>query len=185
MSDTTQVTERGKNAVAPQKSNEQRRRDPRSPTVDIIEDAHSVTLWAALPGVSKGKLDVKIQDGRLTIDAEAVVPVPTNLRLIHVEVKAPRFSRSFTASDDFDTSKIDASLKDGVLRLTLSRREEAKPRRVQITANWKRVASVRVGRGRSAAPASHAASVRSAVPCWPDETLTEAKLGGGIGLRSR
>jgi HSP20 family molecular chaperone IbpA len=132
MSDTTQVTERGQSAVAPQDSNDQRRRDPRTPPVDIIEDAHSVTLWADLPGVTKDRLEVKVQDGRLTIDAESVVPVPTNLRLIHAEIRAPRFSRSFTVSDDFDTSRIDASLKDGVLRLTLPRREEAKPRRIEV-----------------------------------------------------
>src|SRR3954464_8073136 len=121
MSDTTQVAEREEGAVARQESNDQRRRETRTPTVDIIEDAHSVTLWADLPGVSKDRLDVKVHDGRLTIDAESVVPMPSNLRLIHAEVKAPRFSRSFAVSDDFDTSKIDASLKDGVLRLTLPR----------------------------------------------------------------
>ncbi|GGD75516.1 Hsp20/alpha crystallin family protein [Caballeronia grimmiae] len=132
MSDTTQVAEREQAAVARRESNDQRRRETRTPTVDIIEDAHSVTLWADLPGVSKDRLEVKVQDGRLTIDADSVVPVPANLRLIHAEVRAPHFSRTFTVSEDFDTSKIDASLKDGVLRLTLPRREEAKPRRIEV-----------------------------------------------------
>lgn len=132
MSDTKQVTEREQSAVARQEQNDQRRRETRAPTVDIVEDGHSVTLWADLPGVSKDRLEVKIQDGRLTIEADSVVPVPANLRLIHAEVRAPHFSRTFTVSDDFDTSKIDASLKDGVLCLRLPRREEAKPRRIEV-----------------------------------------------------
>jgi HSP20 family protein len=82
--------------------------------------------------VSKDRLDIKVHDGSLTIEAESVVPVPPNLVLSHAEIRAPYFSRRFTVSEDFDTSKIEASLKDGVLRLTLPRRDEAKPRRIDV-----------------------------------------------------
>jgi HSP20 family molecular chaperone IbpA len=47
-------------------------------------------------------------------------------------VRAPYFSRRFTVSEDFDTSRIEASLKDGVLKLTIPRRDEAKPRRIEV-----------------------------------------------------
>jgi HSP20 family molecular chaperone IbpA len=134
MSDNTQIAEREKGAVARQESSQERRRTTLAPNVDIVEDVHAVTLWADLPGVSTDRLDVKVHDGSLIIEGESVVPVPSNLRLAHAEVRAPYFSRTFTVSQDFDTSKIEATLKDGVLKLTLPRREEAKPRRIEVTA---------------------------------------------------
>lgn len=132
MSENTQITERDQNGGTRPDADEARRRVTLAPAVDIFEDAHAVTLLADLPGVSKDRLDIKVHDGSLTIEAESVVPVPPNLVLSHAEVRAPYFSRRFTVSEDFDTSKIEASLKDGVLRLTLPRRDEAKPRRIDV-----------------------------------------------------
>ena len=131
---STQLAEREPNAVTRQQSKDAARRQPMTPNVDIVEDQHKVTLCADLPGVSREKLDVKVHDGSLTIEAESVVPVPANLQLAHSEVRAPYFSRTFTVSEDFDTSKVEASLKHGVLTLTIPRREEAKPRRIEIIA---------------------------------------------------
>ena len=132
MSDNTQLAQRDQGAVTRAESNEARRRAALTPAVDIFEDAHAVTLLADLPGVSKDKLDIKVHDGSLTIEAESMVPVPPNLVLSHAEVRAPYFSRRFTVSEDFDTSRIEASLKDGVLKLTIPRRDEAKPRRIEV-----------------------------------------------------
>ncbi|SAL00135.1 heat shock protein Hsp20 [Caballeronia calidae] len=134
MSDNTQITERDQGGVARRDAADARRRQTLTPAVDIVEDGHGVTLWADLPGVSRDKLEVKVHDGSLTIDAESVVPVSANLQLVHTEVRAPYFSRTFTVSEDFDTSKVEASLKDGVLMLTIPRREEAKPRRIEVAA---------------------------------------------------
>lgn len=130
----TQIAERDQGAVTRQKATEAHRGQTLAPSVDIVEDPHKVTLWADLPGVSRDKLEVRVHDGSLTIEAESVVSVPANLRLAHTEVRAPYFSRTFTVSEDFDTSKVEASLKDGVLTLTIPRREEAKPRRIEVSA---------------------------------------------------
>ena len=132
MSDNTQLAQRDENAVARPNAGESPRRITLTPAVDIFEDTHAVTMLADLPGVSNDKLDVRVHDGSLTIEAESVVPVRPNLTLSHTEVRAPYFSRRFTVSDDFDTSRIDASLKDGVLKLTIPRRDEAKPRRIDV-----------------------------------------------------
>jgi HSP20 family molecular chaperone IbpA len=110
MSDNTQLAQRDENAVARPDAGESPRRITLTPAVDIFEDAHAVTMLADLPGVSKDKLDVRVDDGSLTIEAESVVPVRPNLTLSHTEVRAP-YSRQFTVSDDFDTSRIDAPLK--------------------------------------------------------------------------
>lgn len=104
-----------------------------SPAVDIFEDSRGITLYADLPGVPREKLDVRVHDGSLDIEAEAVIPVPSGLRLQHGEVLHPHFRRAFTLSPDFDASRIDAQLRDGVLKLTVPRREEAKPRRIEVS----------------------------------------------------
>ena len=104
------------------------------PPVDVIEDASGITLYADLPGVPREKLDVRVQDGTLTVDAELMVPTPSGLRLQHGEVRHPHFSRTFVLSPDFDASRIDAQLRDGVLKLTIPRRDEAKPRRIEVHA---------------------------------------------------
>lgn len=134
MSDNTQVAERNQDSVARPQADVDRRRVTLTPAVDIFEDAHAVTLLADLPGVSKDKLEIKVNDGSLTIEAESVVPVRPDITLTYADVRAPFFARRFTVSEDFDTSKIDAKLKDGVLKLTIPRREEAKPRRIEVSA---------------------------------------------------
>ena len=133
MTDNTQVAPQGTNEVA-RKNEDTTRRPTVTPAVDIVEDSHGITLWADLPGVSREKLDVKVHDARLTIEAEAELPVQGAVRVHHAELRAPRFARAFTVSDDFDTTKIDANLTNGVLRLTIPRREEARPRRVEVRA---------------------------------------------------
>ena len=132
MNDMTQLTERDPSTVARRDTELPTRRITLVPAVDIYEDSQGVTLWADLPGVTKDKLDVKVHDSSLSIEAEAVVPTPANLRVQHAEVREPHFARTFTLSPDFDTSKIEASLQDGVLKLTIPRRDEARPRRIEV-----------------------------------------------------
>jgi HSP20 family molecular chaperone IbpA len=131
MSDT-QLAQRDQGSVARAEAERATRRVTLTPAVDIFEDAHGITLLADLPGVPKEKLDIQVHDGNLTIEAESVVPMPSKLVLSHAEMRAPYFSRRFTVSEDFETSKIEASLKDGVLTLTIPRRDEAKPRRIEV-----------------------------------------------------
>ena len=106
-----------------------------APPVDILEDGQGITLFADLPGVPREKLDVRVQDGSLTIEAEAVIPSPAGLRLQHGEVRHPHFWRAFKIGPDFDVAGIDAQLRDGVLKLTIPRREQAKPRRIEVSVD--------------------------------------------------
>jgi HSP20 family protein len=131
MNETTQIAQRNHGEIA-RRNDERTRRVTLTPAVDIVEDSHGVTLWADLPGVPREKLDVKVHDGRLTIEAEATLPASANVRLNHVEIRESQFARAFTLSDEFDTSRIDANLQNGVLKLTIPRREEARPRRVEV-----------------------------------------------------
>src|SRR5258708_10199100 len=136
MSDTTQVVEREQQtSVTPRtQAKSVERRATIVPVVDVFEDQTGITVVADLPGVSKDRLNVKVQDGQLVIEAEATVPTPDGLRLWHAEVQAPAYFRAFTLSPDFDTARIEANLQDGVLKLHIPRREEARPRRIEVKA---------------------------------------------------
>jgi HSP20 family molecular chaperone IbpA len=132
MSDTTQVTQRDQQGLKRREDENAARTIKLAPAVDVYEDKQGITLWADLPGVNKDKLDVKVHDNNLSIEAVAAVSTPAGLRVRHVELREPHFARTFTLSPDFDTSKIEAELTDGVLKLTIPRREEARPRRIEV-----------------------------------------------------
>ncbi|AVA33667.1 Hsp20/alpha crystallin family protein [Cupriavidus metallidurans] len=133
MNDSTEVAKRDPNALAEREEDRSTPTMTLHPAVDIIEDRSGVTLWADLPGVTKDKLEVNVHDGNLKIEAEAVVPMPPGLRVQHAEIRQPHFARAFSLSPDLDAAKIEANLQDGVLKLTIPRRDEARPRRIEVT----------------------------------------------------
>ncbi|ASW02829.1 Hsp20/alpha crystallin family protein [Paraburkholderia aromaticivorans] len=132
MNDTTQLARSDSTTVNRAEPQETGQRLTLSPAVDVVENAHGVTLWADLPGVDRDNLEIRVQDGNLRIEASASVPTREGLRLQHAEVRVPYFARSFTLGPEFDTSKIEAKLHDGVLQLSIPRREEARPRRIEV-----------------------------------------------------
>ena len=132
MNDTMQLAKKVETEAARPEGDQSQRRVTLMPPVDIFENSQGVALWADLPGVTKDRLDVKVHDGSLYIEAEAVVPTPAGLRLQHAEIRRPHFARAFSFGADLDASKIDANLKDGVLKLTIPRRDEARPRRIEV-----------------------------------------------------
>ena len=128
------LTERQNGAAFPAAAADPARRHTIAPAVDIVEDRQRVTLRADLPGVPRENLDVKVHDNTLTIEADTHLDTPADLRVRHAEIRATRYARSFVLSPDLDTSRIDANLRDGVLTLTIPRREETRPRRIDVTA---------------------------------------------------
>lgn len=132
MAEMNQVVAQPDHAIAQRQDDKTTQTTTVLPPVDIIEDASGVTLWADLPGVPREKLEVSVHDGSLRIEAEAVVPMPSGLRVQHAEIRQPHFARAFSLSPDLDAARIEANLQDGVLKLTIPRREEARPRRIAI-----------------------------------------------------
>ena len=104
------------------------------PPVDIYEDETGFTLTADLPGVSKDRLGVKVNGDNLLIEGDVSVPAPQDMELLYAEMPASSYRRSFTLSRELDASKIEANLKDGVLKLRIPKAEEARPRRIEIKA---------------------------------------------------
>ncbi len=84
-----------------------------------------------LPGVERGKLDVGLDENRLTVRGERVQN-EADAHARRAERPSGRFVRSFALPETVDRDNIDANYKDGVLRLRLPKRREEQPRRVEI-----------------------------------------------------
>lgn len=102
------------------------------PPVDIYEDDRVLTLKADLPGVAKDQLSIGVEDRTLSIEAAPDLDMSEDMTAIYADMRSNRFRRSFTLSNELDSEKIDAQLKDGILTLTIPKREELQPRRIEV-----------------------------------------------------
>jgi HSP20 family protein len=108
--------------------------------VDVREDADHIYVEAELPGFRKEDVDITLENQTLTISAErnSVRKEPKSgaesrgEMLLH-ERRYNRFLRSFTLPPTVDEQACEAKLQDGVLTITLNKREETKPRKVQLS----------------------------------------------------
>jgi HSP20 family protein len=132
--DTRQDVRRDERRPQEQAGRAQRRQDEPSmlPRVDVIEDETGITLYADLPGVSRDTLEINVEADSLTIEGTVTAATPEAMEATYAEVRVPRFRRSFTLSRELDTGRIDAQLKDGVLKLRIPKQEQAQPRRVSV-----------------------------------------------------
>ena len=104
------------------------------PAVDVLENEAGITVKADLPGVSRDSLSIRVDGETLTIEGQVSLGEAASLEAVYAEVRQAQYRRSFVLSRDLDTSKIDASMKNGVLTLTVPKLERAKPRRIAVRA---------------------------------------------------
>jgi HSP20 family molecular chaperone IbpA len=102
------------------------------PAVDVFETDSEITLLADLPGVTRDQLQVRVDGENLVLEAVASTAGPENLEIVYGELQCPAYRRQFTLSRELDTQRVGAQLRDGVLRLTIPKTEEARPRRIQV-----------------------------------------------------
>jgi HSP20 family protein len=104
-----------------------------APAVDIYEKGTDVVLKAELPGVDPKDVDIRIENNVLTLKGERKFENETKREDYHrVERSYGSFTRSFTLPSTVDTASVKADYKDGVLRIMLPKREEAKPKQIQV-----------------------------------------------------
>ena len=103
-----------------------------TPAVDIFETDKEITLLADMPGVKAGDLDIDLRESVLTLDGDVASPERSDEVDVIREYGTGKYYRQFTLSQVIDQAKIDAELKDGVLRLRLPKVEAATPRRIAV-----------------------------------------------------
>ena len=105
-----------------------------APAVDIFEQDGHIVLKAELPGVDPKDVEVRVENNVLTLRGERKLDNDVQKENYHrVERAYGSFSRSFTLPTVVDTEKIKAEYRDGVLRVNLPKREEAKPKQISIS----------------------------------------------------
>ena len=100
--------------------------------VDVREDGDHLYVEAELPGFKKDEVDVGLEDGTLTITAERKAETERKGDLLLHERRYTHFQRSFALPKTVDESTCDAKLDAGILTVTLNKREETKPRKVEV-----------------------------------------------------
>jgi HSP20 family molecular chaperone IbpA len=104
------------------------------PEVDICEFEDSLRLWADMPGVSEKDVAVSLKDGILTIEGSVSAAGYDHLSPLYTEYNVGSYFRQFTLNAEIDDSRIAAKMRNGVLTVDLPKREQAKPRIIEVAA---------------------------------------------------
>jgi HSP20 family molecular chaperone IbpA len=106
-----------------------------TPAVDIFETEEELTLLADMPGVKANDLNIDLREGTLTLSGESESPEGSKETEVFREYRTGKYFREFTVSEMIDQARIEAELKEGVLRLRLPKAEAAKPRQITVKAS--------------------------------------------------
>jgi HSP20 family protein len=107
-----------------------------APAVDIYETPNELVVKADLPDVNEKDIDVRVENNLLTIHGERKFDKSVSEEnFLRVERTYGSFSRSFSLPNTVNPEAIGAEYKNGVLTVTLPKREESKPRQVKVTVN--------------------------------------------------
>lgn len=103
------------------------------PRVNIADRGDAYVVEALAPGVDPASLELNVKDNVLTLSGEKKGPEGVGAEAFHrSERSAGRFLRAVELPSDLDADQVKAAYADGILRVTLPKAEEAKPRRIQI-----------------------------------------------------
>lgn len=105
-----------------------------APRTDIYEADDQLVLLADMPGVDESTIDIRLDNGELTIVGHVEDTTPEGYRPMWTEYQTGDYRRVFLLPDDIDADGIEASVKNGVLKLTLPYAEDVKPKKIEVKA---------------------------------------------------
>lgn len=138
MANNTEVSSRGTSAAASgatASAADQRGQSvegPIRPAVDIWEDQEGITLNADMPGVSKERLNLRVDGNTLVLEGQVQFELSQGTEALYADLRSSLYRRTFTLSGELETAKIDARLKDGVLTVRIPKRAEHRPRKIEV-----------------------------------------------------
>ena len=113
-----------------------------APAVDIFETEHELVVKADLPEIDPKELDIRVENNILTIRGERKVESKVSEdKYLRVERAYGSFSRSFSLANTVNSEAIKAEYQNGVLTLTVPKREEAKPKQIKVNVGTPAVAA--------------------------------------------
>jgi HSP20 family protein len=104
------------------------------PQVDIYNADSEIVIKVDMPGVGEDDVDIVLEKGILTINGYVSLAAPVGFELAHSEYGIGDYQRSFRLPKEVDQESIEASIKNGVLHLTLQKAPEAKARKIAVQA---------------------------------------------------
>lgn len=111
---------------------EETRRRIYTPPADVFETADTIEVVADMPGVDESSMEITLERNVLTLDGHTAVNDPQAMTLSYSEYEAGNYHRAFTLSDEIARDGIEATMKNGVLRLRLPKAGPAKARRIEV-----------------------------------------------------
>jgi len=119
-------------AQAPAGAEHTRDRKVFIPPVDIVESKDAIILTADMPGVDEKNVSVTLEKGVLSVLGEVEPASVKDRKLAYAEYEIGDYERAFTLSDEIDQDRIEATVKNGILRLVLPKTETARARRIPV-----------------------------------------------------
>jgi HSP20 family protein len=104
-----------------------------APAVDVYEDEHKISLKIEVPGIDEKDIDIRVENNTLTVHGERKIEKEEkeeNYR--RVERQYGSFTRTFTLPTTVDTEKVSADYDKGVLKVSLPKKAEAKPKQIKV-----------------------------------------------------
>jgi len=133
MATNSEVTRRGSGTTAAAQSGRPQSGEmPVRPPVDIREDKDGITLIADMPGVSKDRLELRIDGNNLIIEGQVQLQLSGEAEALYADIRSSLYRRTFSLSGELETGKIEATLKDGVLTVRIPKRAELRPRKIDV-----------------------------------------------------
>lgn len=105
------------------------------PAVNVGRTSKSIEVYAFAPGLDPAKIEVTIDRGILRIAGERASSIPTNDAKVNVyarERSTGRFTRTIALPEDIDPAQVEATYRDGVLKVSVARREPVQPQRIAV-----------------------------------------------------
>lgn len=102
------------------------------PAIEVLEFSDHWTVQLDIPGVLLDDINVTLTDGSLVISGERKADVPADAKVLFNDRTLHKFRRELRVGEGIDQSRIDAELRDGVLKIVLFRSAEAKPQKISI-----------------------------------------------------
>jgi len=126
-----------------------------APAVDVYEDEHKVSLKIEVPGIDEKDIDVRVENNTLTVHGERKIEKEEkeeNYR--RVERQYGSFTRTFTLPTTVDTENVSANYDKGVLKITLPKKAEAKPKQIKVNIGSEKQGSEKTLEGKGPSKAA-------------------------------